>query len=112
MNEVTDTPDHSAPDAAPEHPPRRRWRAALLAATLTAAVVAVGAVAVTDGTDDDPARPKSSRTHEGITAEDLLVGVAGEGTVYRSSDSGERWQGNDGPPGDLQALDVTPLSVG
>lgn len=40
--------------------------------------------------------------------EDLLVGVTGEGTVYRSSDSGESWQRSDGPPGDLQALEVTP----
>lgn len=40
--------------------------------------------------------------------EDLLVGVTGEGVVYRSSDSGGSWQGSDGPPGDLQALDVTP----
>ena len=40
--------------------------------------------------------------------EDLLVGATGEGVVYRSSDSGESWQRSDGPPGDLQALDVTP----
>ena len=40
--------------------------------------------------------------------EDLLVGVTGEGAVYRSSDSGGSWQRSDGPPGDLQALDVTP----
>lgn len=79
MKEVTDTPDHSAPDAATEHPPRRLWRPALLAATLTTAVVTAGAVAVTGGTGDDPVGPRSSGSHEGMVT----------GTVWVANEEGD-----------------------
>lgn len=39
---------------------------------------------------------------------DLLVGITGDGIVHRSRDAGQTWQRLDGPPGSLQALDVTP----
>lgn len=41
---------------------------------------------------------------------DLLVGATADGVVYRSSDGGSTWQRIDGPPGEVQALDVTPDS--
>lgn len=40
--------------------------------------------------------------------DDLLVGVAGDGTLYCSGDRGVSWRRTDGPAGDLQALEVTP----
>ena len=39
-------------------------------------------------------------------AVDLLLGVTGDGIVYRSSDGGGTWQRADGPPGAVQALEV------
>ena len=93
MKEDIDTPDHSAPDTAPDHPPRRRCRVALVAATLSAAAVAVEAVAVTGGTDDDTANPKSSGTHDAATNQVLTTGtgIAGPHNVQVSPDGTSIW---------------------
>lgn len=37
---------------------------------------------------------------------DLLLGVTGDGIVYRSRDGGNTWERADGPPGAVQALEV------
>lgn len=58
----------------------------------------------------------SGRPHEGTPrlmlvdwpTEDLLVGMTDDGLVYRSADRGKTWQSSDGPPGEPQALHVTP----